>query len=178
MITILLLILAVGVAVLAVFVAVQPSTFRITRVATLSAPAATVFEQVNDLHKWQTWSPWARIEPEARLTFDGPPAGVGASYAWVGKKNGVGRMTIFESHPSELIKFKLDFEKPFVAHNISEFTFKSEGSQTVVTWSMTGQNNFISKAFGLIINCDKLVGSQFESGLQNLKAVTETPTPA
>src|SRR5581483_9404043 len=80
----------------------------------------------------------------------------------VGKKVGQGRMTQTENRPNELIRFRLDFEKPFKGTNIAEFTFKPEGSQTVVTWSMSGKYNFVMKAMGLILNCDKMCGDQFE----------------
>jgi len=82
-------------------------------------------------------------------------------------------MTVMESRPNELIRIKLEFLKPFQATNTTEFIFKPEGQQTVVTWSMSGKNNFVCKAFGLIMNCDKIVGGQFEQGLENLKSVTK-----
>ena len=166
----------IGVAVLVVafivFVASRPDNFRVTRSATVPAPAAMVFEQVNDLHKFQDWSPWAKMDPNCKLTFDGPPAGVGASFAWAGNKQvGEGRMTVIESKPGELVRFRLEFLKPFKATNTAELTFKSADSQTDVTWSMFGKNNFMFKAVSLFMDCDKMVGPDFERGLANLKAV-------
>lgn len=163
---------------LVIVVAMQPSDFRVTRSATTSAPSSVVFAHVNDLHKWEAWSPWDRLDPNSRKTFEGPPSGVGAGYSWVGPKTGEGRMTTIESRPNELIRFKLDFVKPFKANNTAEFTFKPQGNQTVVTWSMTGKNKFMAKAFGLIMNFDKMCGDQFENGLANLKSVTETEVTA
>jgi len=84
-------------------------------------------------------------------------------------------MTTIESRPHELLRFDLHFDKPFKADNIAEFTFVPQGNQTVVTWSMTGKNNFAAKAFGLVLNCDKIIGTEFEKGLQNLKTVVEKP---
>jgi hypothetical protein len=63
-------------------------------------------------------------------------------------------LTINESRQDDFISFKLEFMKPFAATNTAEFTFNSENNQTIVTWSMYGKNNFISKAMGLIMNCD------------------------
>ena len=128
---------------------------------------------VNDLHRWAAWSPWDRIDPAVKKTFEGPVAGVGASYSWVGEKTGEGKMTVAESRPYELIRFKLDFKKPFKANNIAEFTFRAEGNQMVVTWSMTGKNNFMGKAFNMFVNCGAMVSGQFEKGLANLKEVVE-----
>ena len=85
-------------------------------------------------------------------------------------------MIITESLPNELIKIKLDFIRPFKATNTTAFTFKPERNQTVVTWTMSGQNNFFSKAFSLFINCDKMVGGQFEKGLAQLNSVAGTAT--
>ena len=82
-------------------------------------------------------------------------------------------MTILESRADELIRLKLEFIKPFAAVNTTEFIFKPDGNQTTVTWDMTGQNNFMSKAFCLFMNMDKLVGSDFEKGLASLKSVAE-----
>ncbi len=175
MFKLILLALAVLVVGFVIVVALQPTDFRITRSATIPAPPAVVFAQVNDLHKFQEWSPWAKIDPAAKMNFEGPPAGTGAAYTWAGNKEvGEGRMTVTDSRPSDSILFKLEFFKPFTATNTAEFTFKPEGDQTAVTWSMTGRNNFMFKAVGLFINCDKMVGGQFEQGLAGLKTVSET----
>jgi uncharacterized protein YndB with AHSA1/START domain len=169
-----LIALAVIVAVFAVIVAMQPPEFRVARTATISAPPAAVFAQVNDLHKWEAWSPWAKLDPAMKKTYEGAPAGTGAVHTWAGNNDvGEGRMTIVESRPNELIRFKLEFLKPFTATNTAEFSFKPEGNQTVVTWSMTGENNFIAKALHLFMNMDKMVGGDFEKGLAQMKSVAE-----
>jgi hypothetical protein len=163
------------VVVLAVVVALQPSDFRITRTATMLAPAADVFAQVNDFHNWDAWSPWAKLDPAARNSFEGAPAGTGAIFTWNGNnKVGEGRMTIIESLPSELIKIKLEFLRPFKATNTAEFAFKPEGNQTVVSWSMAGCKNFLMKGFGLFMNMDKMVGGDFEKGLASMRSVVES----
>jgi carbon monoxide dehydrogenase subunit G len=166
--------LAVIVIVFAVIVALQPSEFRIARSTTISAPPAAVFAQVNDFHKWEAWNPWGKIDPAMKQTYEGAPAGIGAIYTWAGNNEvGEGRMTITESRPSGLIRIKLEFFKPFAGTNIAEFTFKPEGNQTVVAWSMTGTRNFMLKAFGLFMSMDKMVGGMFEQGLAQMKAVVE-----
>ncbi len=169
-----LIVLAAIVVVFVVVVAMQPSDFRVARSATISAPAPAVFAQVNDFHKWEEWSPWAKLDPAAKSTFEGPPAGTGAIFRWAGNKEvGEGSMTITESRPSDLIRIKLEFLKPFAATNTAEFTFKPEGDQTAVTWSMSGQSNFIGKAFCLFMDMDKMVGGQFEKGLASMKSIAE-----
>jgi hypothetical protein len=174
-----LIALLTGIAVLIVLfviiVATRPADFRVARSLAMNAPAETVFDQVNILRNWEAWNPWQKLDPNSTMTYDGPPAGVGASYAWAGNaKIGAGRNTIVESKPGEVIRFRLEFLKPMKATNAAEFAFKTQGAQTIVTWTMTGTNNFIGKAFGLFVNCDAMVGGQFEKGLAALKSVAES----
>jgi hypothetical protein len=174
MLKIILIALALLFVVLIILVVRQPDEFRITRTATLPAPASLVFTHVNDLHKWNAWSPWAKLDPNAKNTFEGSDAGTGAIMHWAGNNEvGEGSMTITESRANELIRFKLEFLKPMKATNTTEFTFTPQGDQTLLSWSMFGENNFIGKAIGLVMNCEKMVGDQFEQGLDNLKLVLE-----
>jgi len=155
-------------------VAAQPNDFRVERRATIAAPAKTVFAHVNDYRKWQAWSPWAKLDPNAKATFEGPASGKGAKFGWKGNdKVGEGRMEITESRPTDLIRMNLEFIKPMAAKNTTEFTFKPEGNGTAVVWTMTGTNNFAGKAFCLVMNMDKMVGGDFEKGLASMKAIAE-----
>ena len=179
MLTTILIGVAVIAAIFLVFVATRPDEFRVTRSGVIPAPVATVFPHVNELRKWEAWSPWARLDPNAKSTFEGPAAGTGASMAWAGNRNiGEGRMTIVDSQPDERVRFRLEFFKPFKATNTAEFTFHSQDGQTLVTWSMFGTNNFMAKAINVFINCDRMVGGQFEQGLANMKAVVEAAPSA
>src|SRR5215813_7238070 len=167
-------IIVVLIAVFAVVVALQPSHYQVERSATMAAPPAAVFAQVNDFHKWEAWSPWAKIDPNMKQTYEGAPAGTGAIYSWAGNNDvGEGRMTITDSRPSELIKIKLEFIKSFAAVNATDFTFTPQGNQTAVKWTMSGEKNFLMKAFMLFGNMDKMVGDDFEKGLRQMKAVAE-----
>jgi hypothetical protein len=177
MLKIILISLAVIVLLLVVIIAMQPSDFRVARGTTVSAPPSAVFAQVNDFHKWEAWNPWGKIDPAMKQAYEGAPAGTGAVYTWTGNNEvGQGRMTITESRPSELIRVKLEFFKPFAATNTAEFTFKPEGNQTGVRWSMFGEKNSMAKAVHLFMNMDKMIGGQFEKGLSSMKAVAEAPT--
>jgi uncharacterized protein YndB with AHSA1/START domain len=170
------------VAVFAGFVAMQPSVFRVERSTTISAAPEKVFGEVNDFHKWEAWSPWAKLDPKARNRFEGPPAGTGAVFAWAGNNEvGEGKMTITESRPGELVRIKLDFLKPFESTSTAEFRFEPAGDRTTVTWSMFGQNSFMCKAACLFMDMDRMVGGEFEKGLAAMKAVAEAeaaPAPA
>ena len=160
-----------------VVVAMQPSEFRITRSATMSAPVTNVFSQVNNFHNWEAWSPWAKLDPAMKQTYEGPEAGAGAIYSWDGNSEvGAGRMTLLESRTNELIRIKLEFLRPFESVNSTDFSFQPQGEksdQTTVTWTMDGKNNFVSKAFCLFMDMDKMVGGDFEKGLAQMKALVE-----
>lgn len=164
-----------GIIVLFVAVIVtRPAEYRVERSASMSAPPAVVFDFVNDFHKWETWSPWEKLDASMKKTFDGPPAGVGAVYAWTGNdKVGEGRMTITESRPSESVVIKLEFIKPFAATCITTFNFSPQSAGTKVTWTMEGTNNFVAKAFSLFMNMDNMVGKDFEKGLAQLRTQAE-----
>ena len=157
-----------------VVVAGQPCEFKLSRCTKISAPPAKVFPHVNELRRWDAWSPWAKLDPDAKNSFSGPDAGSGSVMAWDGnKKIGAGQMTITESCANELIRFRLEFFRPFKATNAAEFNFRSEAGQTIVIWTMTGRSNFFFKIFGLFKNCDDMVGKDFENGLASLKSVAE-----
>ena len=169
-----LIALAVIAIVVVVVVAARPAEFRVSRTARITAAPPAVFAQVNDFHKWDGWNPWAKLDPAMKQSYEGAPAGAGAVYAWAGNSEvGEGRMTLTESRPSDLIRIKMEFLKPFASTSTAEFTFRPEGDHTVVTWSMEGRNNFMAKAIHLVMNMDKMIGGQFEKGLAQMKAVAE-----
>jgi Polyketide cyclase / dehydrase and lipid transport len=169
-----LLALAFIIILLVIVVAGQPDDFFVSRRIKIAVPAEVVFPHVNELRNWEAWSPWSKLDPNIQMTYEGPPAGTGASYAWSGNnKVGAGRNTITESVPNELVHFRLEFQKPMVATNDVEFTFRPEGSQTLVTWAMSGKNSLGGKIFGLFMNCEKMCGDQFDKGLAQLKSVVE-----
>jgi hypothetical protein len=167
--------LAAIVAVLVIVIATRPSDFGVSRSATMAARPAAVFEQVNDFHKWDAWSPWAKIDPNATTRFEGPTSGEGAKFFWSGNSEvGEGSMTIVESRPDERVGIRLEFVRPFAGTSDVEFTLKPEGeNQTAVTWRMAGKNNFIAKAISLVMDCEKMMGEQLDKGLANMKATVE-----
>jgi hypothetical protein len=169
-----LIAIAAIVAIFVIVVAMQPSEFRVERSASIAAPAETVFAQVNDLRKWDAWSPWSKLDPDAKISFEGPDSGSGAIAHWTGNGQvGEGTMTIAESRPNELIKIKTDIVKPMQVSNIGEFNFKPDGGQTQVTWAVYGHQNFIGKAFCLVMNGKKMMGEMLDKGLAQLKMVAE-----
>lgn len=174
------ILLGVGAAllVLVIVIALQPATFHVERSVLIAAPPAAVSAQVNNFHAWSGWSPWEKRDPSMKRTYDGPPAGVGAKYAWVGNQEvGEGRMTIEQSEPSR-VTVKLEFLKPFAATNTATFSFTPTEAGTQTTWAMDGKNDFVGKAFHLFMDVDKMIGKDFERGLSALKANAEASTQA
>jgi len=152
----------------------QPDDYRVTRTTMIAAPVARVFEQVNDLKKWDDWSPWAKLDPSAKVTFSGPQSGPGASFTWDGNdKVGAGTMTITESKPNQRIATRTDFTRPFAGTGSADFVFSEAGGRTNVIWSMFGTQSFIGKALCLFMPMETMLGPDFERGLAQLKQVSE-----
>jgi hypothetical protein len=171
--------LAVILVIFLVVVSMQPGTFRVERRALVIAPPEIVFAQVNEFHNWEAWSPWAKLDPNAKMTYSETTSGTGASYAWEGNsKVGAGKMTITDSRPAEYVAINLEFLKPFKATNLTEFAFTPIHGGTMVVWSMSGKNNFIAKAMCMFMDMDKMVGGDFEKGLAAMKAKAETEAAA
>jgi hypothetical protein len=171
--------IAIGVAallaVLAIVIATRPSTYTVKRSATIAAPADVIFAKIADFHGWEAWSPWDKLDPAMKRTFDGPASGSGAIYAWTGNDDvGEGRMTIIESRPNEHVGIRLEFLKPFAATSTTTFDLAAAGALVTVTWTMVGNNDFMGKAFTLFMDMDKMIGTDFEKGLSSLKTDSET----
>jgi len=165
--------MAVVLAVFLIVAATRRADFRVERSATLAAPAAALFAQVNDHHKFSAWNPFLKLDPNVKNTYSGPDSGVGAVCSWDGNSQiGAGSSTIIESKPNELIRMRMDWKRPMEATSAVDFTFVPKGDKTVVTWAMYGTNGFIAKAVSIFMDCDKMVGPQFEKGLADLGKVT------
>ena len=157
------------------YAATRPDTFRVERTTSIKAPPEKIFPLINDLHRWDAWSPFEKKDPAMKRTFGSATSGKGAVYEWEGNKEiGKGRMEIADTSPPSRVTIKLDFVKPFEAHNTVDFTLEPRGETTNVTWAIHGPSPFISKVIGIFCNMDKMIGKDFEAGLANLKAVAES----
>jgi len=157
-----------------VYVAAKPDAFRIEREELVKAPPQAIFGLMNDLHLFNSWNPFALMDPSLKIVYSGPASGVGATYEWEGTgKAGKGRMEIAQSVSPSTVILHLEFQKPFAAKNIVTFTLVPAGPATKVTWAMTGQNTYLQKVMGTLFNMDRMVGGEFAKGLANLKALAE-----
>lgn len=167
------IVLALAIAVLLIYAATRPDSFRLERSITIKAPPEKIFVHLADFKLWSAWSPWEKLDPAMKRTHSGAPAGKGAQYAWSGDKAGAGSMEVLEATVPSKVHIKLDFTKPFEAHNLVDFTIKPVGDGTQVTWAMYGPSNYMTKLIHIFFSMDKIVGKDFESGLADLKAVAE-----
>jgi Polyketide cyclase / dehydrase and lipid transport len=165
--------IVLAIAIVLILALTKPDIFRVQRVATIKAPAESIFSLINDFHRWGGWSPWETRDPAMKRTFSGAESGKGAVYAWDGNKNvGSGRMEILDTSVPSKITIKLDFFTPFEGHNTAEFTMLPQGDATNITWTMHGPASLMSKVMQVFINLDKMIGKDFETGLSNLKKLT------
>jgi uncharacterized protein YndB with AHSA1/START domain len=168
------LVLLVAVAAVLIYAATKPDTFRIQRAMSVNAPPEKVFALINDFRRWTVWSPWEKMDPALQRTYSGTASGQGAVYAWEGnRKVGAGRMEITDAPSPSKVTIKLDFLRPFEAHNVAEFTLEPKGDATTVTWAMHGPNLFVGKVMSIFVDMDRMVGKDFETGLANMKAAAE-----
>ena len=174
MIKIIAILFAILIGAVLLYAATRPDSFRVERSAIIKAAPEKVFPLINDFHQWEAWSPWEKIDPALKRTYEGAPSGKGAVYTWTGNKDvGAGRMEIVESTPASKIVIKIDFTAPFAANNAVEFILERQGETTKVTQAMYGPSPFISKLMGLFFSIDKMVGDKYEQGFASLKAIAE-----
>ncbi len=172
-ILIILAVVVVAAIALVLFASTKPDTFHVERNVTIAAPPEKIVPLINDFHQWQAWSPYEKLDPGMSRTIGGTASGQGATYAWEGNgKAGAGHMEILESSPEKVV-IKLDFSKPFEAHNIATFTLVPATNGTTVTWAMDGPMPLIAKVMGLFFNMDEMIGKDFAAGLESLKAIAE-----
>ncbi|MGH8557275.1 MAG: SRPBCC family protein [Methylococcales bacterium] len=174
MFKIIAIIIVVLIAAVLIYAATRPDTFRVARSIRIQAPPEKVFPLVSDLRNWNIWNPFAKKDLDAKGTYSGAASGVGSAYAWEGNKNvGKGSMEVAELRPPSEVVYKLDFISPFEAHNTATFTLTPQGENTQVTWAMSGPQPFIAKLMSVFMDCEKMVGPDFEAGLADLKVLAE-----
>jgi hypothetical protein len=163
------------IVVLLVVIQSRPPTYEVTRSLAMNAPAAIPYALVDDFHAWSQWSPWEKLDPAMQRSFEGPASGPGAIYRWKGNKDaGSGSMTITDVKANAKVGLDLEFIEPFPSKSHTTFDFaQNDKGTTLVTWRMSGANNFMAKAMSLVMNMDKMIGPDFEAGLQKLKDVSE-----
>jgi len=171
-----LLAFAVAVLALLAFASTRPDAFRVERRLRIAAPAERLWPLVGELRGFNRWNPYERKDPLIKGQYAGTASGIGSRYAWQSDKVGTGSLEITGQQPGRAVQMKLDFVKPFEAHNQAEFMLQpTPDGATEVSWRMHGPANFMSKLIGVFMDMDKMVGRDFEDGLQNLRHIAEGP---
>ncbi len=165
--------LTVLIGVILAVASTRVDSFRTARTQRIEAPPAKLFPLINDLRAMNTWNPYALREPSGTNVYRGPASGPGAANEFATSKSGTGNIEILEAVPPSKVVLRLQMIKPFKADNRVEFTLVPHGSATDVTWAMSGKQPLLAKAMTLFIDCDKMVGRDFEEGLRNLKGIAE-----
>jgi len=153
------------------YVAIQPNSYNVMRTRTVNAPAAVIFNNINDFKNWETWSPWVEKEPDLQISYPEQTSGVGGSYSWVGKE-GAGNMKTLDVSPYDSISQEMQFED-FPSSNVF-WKFEKSEQGTNVTWGMkSDETPFMLKFYAAISGgMDKMLGPDFERGLEKLDSVT------
>lgn len=162
---------------LAGLIALQPSSYSVTRTSeTIKATPTEVFGYINDFHQWSKWAPWFALDPNMEQTYSGPTSGKGATYHWKSKDDSVGEgnMEIVSSIPPTGVDIQLDFIAPFQSKNMSILRVtETPGGGSQVTWTMSGPSDYTTKIMTFFGLMDSMIGKDFVSGLAKLKTVAE-----
>lgn len=169
---ILLIIIAVIGAIVVIGGLLLPKEYAVERSIVIKAPDSVVYNNVADFEEFYKWNPWSKMDPKAKVNYNGTPATVGHSYEWNGEESGNGTMTITNLEANKMVDIDLHFIKPMESKADTKFTLTPETDGTKITWHMTGVcDGIISKWFGVMM--DGMIGKDFESGLANLKNKVE-----
>ncbi|MEO8590949.1 MAG: SRPBCC family protein [Flavobacteriales bacterium] len=146
----------------------QANTYTVERTGSIAAPPSVVYAQLIDFHNWVKFDPCIEQDNKVAFTYQGPARGVGAMYTWESKTIGTGSMTIAEVTPNEEVKMDMHVLKPWESNAKTAFKIAPHGNGTKLTWSMTGEHNFISKIMCLFTSMDKMIGDQYEKGFERM----------
>lgn len=149
---------------------IAPREFTTERSIVIGAPPAAVFNAVNDLAEWESWSPWKEMDPSMRVTLGERTVGEGAFYTWEGEQTGSGKLSILLSRPNERIENELVFDGMGASRVF--WTFAEVDDSTGVTWGFTTEVPFPFNAFFWLQGMGAL-NRDFERGLVLLKEKVE-----
>jgi len=166
------------VGVLFTYAALRPAQMLISREMLINASPEALFPYINNSKKAYEWMPWQESDPDAKIVYSGPDEGLGSKSSWESKgQMGVGEALVVESTANQSVKTQLSYTKPFAMSQLAEISLTPLESATKVKWSVNGHNTFLFRLIGIFMDCDKMVGDQFEKGLLKLKNLVETKTP-
>jgi uncharacterized protein YndB with AHSA1/START domain len=150
----------------------MPDTFSYVRSTTIDAPPERIFPLIAEPRTMNTWNPFNE-DPSIKGSYSGPERGPGARYSFASKRAGTGYTEITEESAPCYLGMRLVMTKPMACDHHVEFRLEPVGRGTRVTWAMSGEMNFMSRAMNQVIDCEKMCGKQFDKGLSKLKLLVE-----
>jgi len=151
-----------------------PSKFQVQRSIEINAPPKKVYDLVVEPRRWAEWSVWTRRDPAMKITYSGPPFGMGARWSWQSKSEGNGSMELTRVEPDRAVEYALSFSD-FGMRSAGVLRLEPAGERTRVTWSTAGDVGGNPIKHYLAAAMDRMVGPDFDAGLANLKALAEKP---
>lgn len=158
---------AVILCVFLVAVSFRSPDFRYERSGLIQAPPDVIYPYISDLSKNGDWSPFEKADPAMKKTLSG------SVLTFESDKAGNGSLEITRATAPNEVDLRLRMTKPFAADNLVEYRLTPEPTGTRFTWTMSGRNGYVGKLIATLIDCDGMIGGQFEEGIANLKRLVE-----
>ena len=152
----------------------MPSAFSVQRSVEINAAPRKIYDLIVEPRKWKDWSVWTRRDPDMRITYSGPPFGMGAKWSWVSKSEGTGTMEFTRVEPDRTVEYALSFPE-YNMRSTGALRIEPSGNASRVTWTNSGDVGANPLKHYLALMMDRMVGPDFEGGLANLKALAEKP---
>ncbi len=170
------LVVVLALAALLLYAATRPDSFSVQRSLRIQAPAEKIHPLIADLHRFNSWNPYEKKDPNIKGHYRGPGAGPGAAYDFEGNSQvGKGSIEIVQVQAPRQVTMQLRLIEPMEGLNTVNFTLAPQGDATEVTWAMQGRSPFIARLIGVFVDMDAMIGRDFEAGLAGLKSLAERP---
>ncbi len=148
-----------------------PYTIEVTE--HISAPIQSVYAVVSDFAQFDQWNPFPSMDPSTVSTVGDPSTGVGATYSYVGKRIGNGKMAITALESPSLVAIQMNFGAPSPSVAEVEYRLTEKNGGTDVTWFMTGKRGFMERLMTKVLKLDAMMSGHFADGLARLKTFLE-----
>lgn len=172
---IILIIFVILIAAFGWYISTRNGHFKYERSGLINSTPEKIFPYISHFGLGHLWSPYEKMDPTMKKTYYGADGEVGSIMVFDGNaKAGSGRLEILKMIPNQMVEIRLTMIKPFKGDNIVTYRLVKQDQSTQFIWTMEGDGGFIGKLMNVMIDCEKLVGDQFSSGIENLKIVVES----
>ncbi|WP_141733211.1 SRPBCC family protein [Oligoflexus tunisiensis] len=169
-----LLALALIVVGVLIYASTRPNELQVSREIVLKAGPEVIFPYLNSSQKSNEWMPWVSMDPALKMSYNGPAEGVGSQASWESTGDmGIGKSEIVESIPNRLVKTQLTYLKPMEMSQVSIMELEPIAEGTRVSWKVVMPQNLLAKTACLFMDMDKMIGTNFEQGLQKLQTMVD-----